>query len=99
MKPFTIKNSKEYQALSHSTAMKCYGFPIEKYPSLTGGYNVVGVCYSEDGDHLFGHVSSDEWFLEHDLAKKASERGLEFVYFHRFEDIPCHVSVLIRKKI
>lgn len=78
--------------------MKCYGFPTEKYPSVMGGYNVVGACYSELGDRLFGHISSDEWFLENDLARKASEQGLEFIYCRNFEDIPREVLVRIRKK-
>lgn len=73
---------------------KAYGFPIFGGPSV--GWDVVGVCVTEEGQVLGQWISSDLDWLKKDLEKHAE--GYEYIFLENEKMLPADVLVALEKK-
>jgi len=65
---------------------KAYGFPIF---GSSPGWDVVGVCVTEDGQVLGQWISSDIRSLKEDLMKHAD--GYDYVFLEDEKMLPANV--------
>lgn len=73
---------------------KVYGFPV--FGGVSPGWDVVGICITEDGEVLGQWISSDLDWLKKDLKKHTE--GYEYIFLENEKMLPADVLVALEKR-